>query len=1062
MKVVEDPSWIQKQFNEIKARVATEMVDEVKQQNPDMEKALALAAMVHDAVAFCKDSVALQASVGAAIGGSAVSALVYAKTESPSDTLFCGAIASAIVPFFGFMVKSLVERSRVEESNEDDPELFADFKIDEKTRLSLVSCFTGVSGLALAGALAYKIFNIIKGIEHEAGKKEVKSKSAFGVICDILMSSAALVGLVGIAIDVDLIANVIRVTTGISKALESVARIPSFIEDLTKEETPYHFSEEKVTQRKVEADRFHSSLKASMDLANDGLIDIVCLEIPFACFRGTPQLASHGAPTWWYIDEVMFTSWKKLFVDCCFLTREDVIPAILCEDGVKHKEKHVYAVVPIVKPPSNTPISKLEQLKVDVCDAVSKLGDEVTYGRVAFCATFVAGIAAIGGAAYFIDSAIREHLSEPTLEELRVPENKIPAGFRKAIEAPATVSEAIQEVKDKVNDPFGVTTPHTFSQAVFNKEKEESVLPKNKDEIFVFGSESNLDFDEDFLIPPPLFTPQVPLEEEKDYFFLALHAQLHEPHHSQNKSTRGDRIRANFQRYNATADYKDNVAGRREIRNARSDQDREDIFKGMTKTEKQQLGKAWKEYYGWRDAERELDVNGNQFNPVVSQRMDQVRSKLEEVKLRIQLMYGMVDAHPAFNQAETCDCPHCPKHHPAKTESSQARPESPSIPVENSTNIAGQIQHVPTLKPKGKEEEAAPSAAPLRDYLKTLPREHTCGTCGLKETALGKWKNGFHCTKCRVSYRKDHPKEQPAKKQQAPKQQKAAQKAAPKRENVLPSKDCVECKEPLTQWVVEKGFDKCSTCHKKKSLPVPKTPVDAKAQPDQQKPKYSPEERKAFRLRQQAAKKQRSEASKKGKQQREAASLNKSSLCDGPEHRALVNLYNPTAKHPEGFFGCLIKARIDGKKYLVINEHQLLKDTSICDEKGEKRLIYSTDLEKKWEKFRSMPSNDSIWRLPIQCLPFALSADNYVTLGACGKAEGVYNLYGRSPADMKNTICPTNGLLNDGVITHSASTVPNSCGSFLWDASRQCAVGIHNSTWGPNLHGGNNQAIAFF
>lgn len=1005
------------------------MVDEVKQQNPDVQKATALAAMVYDAIAFCRDSTALQASVGAAIGGSAVSALVYAKTESPSDTLFCGAIASAIVPFFGFMVKTLVERSNIKESKEDDPELFADFKIDEKTRLSLVSCFTGVSGLALSGALAYKIFTIIKSPELEAGGKEVKSKSAFGVICDILMSSAALVGLVGIAIDADLIANVMRITTAISKAIESVAKMPSFIEDLTKVETPKIHSEETRTQRKIEADRFHSALKASMDLSNDGLIDLNCIEVPFACFRGTPQLASHGAPTWWYIDETMYASWKKLFVDCCFLTRENVLPAMdyTSEEGVviKKKEIHEYFSVPIQSPP-NSPISKLEQLKVDVCDAASRIGDEVTAGRVAFCATFVAGIAAIGGAAYFIDSAIREHLSEPTLKELQTPENKVPLGFRKAIEAPVCTSDIV------------------------------SLTPVDNEK-----GKSELHFDEDTLFPSQ--TPVNPgqVEEEKDYFFLALHAQLHEPHHSQNKSTRGDRIRSNFQRFNATADYKDNVAGRREIRNARSDQDREDIFQGMTRAEKQQLGNAWKEYYGWRDAERDLDVNGNQFNPVVSQRMDQVRSKLEEVKLRIQLMYGMVDSHPAF-QAETCDCLYCPKHHPAKAESSQARPESPSIPVENSANIAGQIQHVPTLQSKGKEEEAAPSAAPLKDYLKTLPREHTCGTCGLKETALGKWKNGFHCVKCRVSYRKDHPKEQSAKKQQVPKQQKAAQKAAPKKENVLPSKDCVECKEPLTQWVAEKGFDKCSACHKKKSLPVPKAPVEAKTQPDQQKPKYSPEERKAFRLRQKTAKKQRSEASKIGKQQREAASLNKSSLCDGPEHRALVNLYNPTATHPEGFFGCLIKARIDGKKYLVINEHQLLKDTSICDEKGEKRLIYSADLEKKWEKFRSMSSNDSIWRLPIQCLPFALSADNYVSLGACGKAEGVYNLYGRSPSDMKNTICPTTGLLNDGIITHSASTVANSCGSFLWDASRQCAVGIHNSTWGPNQHGGNNQAIAFF
>jgi len=349
---------------------------------------------------------------------------------------------------------------------------------------------------------------------------------------------------------------------------------------------------------------------------------------------------------------------------------------------------------------------------------------------------------------------------------------------------------------------------------------------------------------------------------------------------------------------------------------------------------------------------------------------------------------------------------------------------------------AEKLEHVPTLLAEAKAPAVSPG--PLKSVMSSRPRKLCCTTCKKEETVTGTWKNGYYCQPCRAKYVKP------------PKEVKKEQVFPGK--HVVFAKDCIDCERPLKGETIEKGYDRCGTCHfKHRQMPVqPQPPKNSKA--DANKPKYSPEERAAYN--------KRNSAQKKQKRINEATSAYKASPCATKEHKALVNLYHPEADHPDQFYGTMLKGRIGTKTYFIINQHQLSDATECFDAQGHRRLICAPDLLPKWKKLREC-GPDSLWHIPVADM-FQISNVETVSIQACSTAVGIYNLYARDPATLKDIICPTEGNLTDGVIVHSASTSNNVCGAFLWDAKRNCAVALHCRTKGPNPHGGNNEAISFF
>lgn len=175
-------------------------------------------------------------------------------------------------------------------------------------------------------------------------------------------------------------------------------------------------------------------------------------------------------------------------------------------------------------------------------------------------------------------------------------------------------------------------------------------------------------------------------------------------------------------------------------------------------------------------------------------------------------------------------------------------------------------------------------------------------------------------------------------------------------------------------------------------------------------------------------------------------------------HSSLIKLFHEKAQHPDKFFGCMMMIRKDGKKYYVINQHQLTDDTYVIDSDKREKFVKTGGT---WKLWLERPGTDSVYYTPVE--EFKIQLQGVKPVGVIAYRHGtVCTLVGIHPDGIKPYSVATDCEANDGYIKHSASTVNNCCGAFLYDSSQQAAVAIHTKTDGPNPNGMNNICVSFF
>jgi len=174
-------------------------------------------------------------------------------------------------------------------------------------------------------------------------------------------------------------------------------------------------------------------------------------------------------------------------------------------------------------------------------------------------------------------------------------------------------------------------------------------------------------------------------------------------------------------------------------------------------------------------------------------------------------------------------------------------------------------------------------------------------------------------------------------------------------------------------------------------------------------------------------------------------------------HRALIKLYCDDSMHPDKYFGTAFCGKHNDAKMFFINKHQFGKTTYVIDASGKKVFLPA-------DKFKVFRENgeDSILAAPLSDLNINFKNRRYITVQAINPNTEVHTLVGIHPDGEREFVVSTPAVQDGKYITHSASTTDYVCGAYLFDASRNCAVGLHTRSNGPNSNGMNNQVVSFF
>jgi hypothetical protein len=1023
IEVLPEPGIIDRIENYFVERYTQKVTEKVKDQNPNLDACLALGAKANAFLEFALTSKPFQVGVGSALGCAAATTLVYLKTEDPTEAAFVGFLSAAIVPFIAYMASTLVDLSN-EPGYEEHPinpgNGVVSYELDNKTRLALLAALSGTAGVTLSAALAYRIYSIVSKT-HEAGK----DKGVLSVMCDVIMSTGAIVGLLGVMVDTDILIKSMRTVQSVTKALSEVAKIPAILDTFSEYVEEYDFSDGEAKEKLEHDKRVEEGLKfvSDIDVAIKGVhrndYKTWQFDVPFV------EISKQNLPM---LDRKLCDSWVRSYVEGNWEIGANLTGS----------DAHFGAVLVTKVDPVMVPISKFTKITDQICEKANELYDEITPGRIAWFASFVAGITTIAGGAWLADQLING-VTSPTV-----------AGAVLAVESCVAALPINNCEKAPTNETHNF--PTDLEGGVVSKPLEEPLgVPL-----------SVADIPSDEPIAPGEFDEGFPILEGR---------------HKKVGETVGDRIKKATEQRAQNIDAKDARQLELDIRNAHNEDAREDAFQNRedsrferldnkSKARVRELQKLKHEIVDWLgDNHRGNTVHGT-FDPAKLKGMKHAAwDKLNEIDKEFALLYGMIEAGQKVKIPEAVmkfmyeydatmyfdgQIELIPKGKEPITNKQVGFTGVPlgggekkkkSLPPTPTKSIlkrpaelpVGKIIHVATLQEAQTPQKAADGLK--KDISPQSGKNCLCKSCQkafiFRRAGLENRRN--YCRECRDSYK---PVE-----------------VVKETEKVV--NKCNKCSEPSGKYKT------CSSCYNKpkdKGTPekgkkadrpvVNRVQFTAEEKREYALKTFSPEQRKAHAL---------ANPQRYGKH--EARSAYSCSNATAKEHSALVTLYHPQSSSPEERFGCMLKIKHNDVIYYMINEHQLKRDVSVINAAGNKQHIYTKENEKLWKSFRENGS-DTLWAIKASDFMQIANASP-VSIGRATQ-QGIYNYYGRDPTTGDNVICPTEGTLDGNWVKHSASTATNHCGGFLWDAKRKVAVGLHCRSDGPNSAGGNNAAVHFF
>jgi len=174
-------------------------------------------------------------------------------------------------------------------------------------------------------------------------------------------------------------------------------------------------------------------------------------------------------------------------------------------------------------------------------------------------------------------------------------------------------------------------------------------------------------------------------------------------------------------------------------------------------------------------------------------------------------------------------------------------------------------------------------------------------------------------------------------------------------------------------------------------------------------------------------------------------------------HDNLVPIFNPRAGNSgvdSEFWGTMLCAMQDGTQFVWITEHQLVQGVYY---RGSDNKVYLLPEKDKWTILGF--GNISQCRIPKAKLPMLAAVPKLRV-----EAPNVGNHYpcmyiGLSPLTMQREFCATTYSWDgkpESSALHSATTSNFSCGSFLYDSERECVIASHHGTIGPDSKLGEN------
>jgi hypothetical protein len=212
-------------------------------------------------------------------------------------------------------------------------------------------------------------------------------------------------------------------------------------------------------------------------------------------------------------------------------------------------------------------------------------------------------------------------------------------------------------------------------------------------------------------------------------------------------------------------------------------------------------------------------------------------------------------------------------------------------------------------------------------------------------------------------------------------------------------------------------------------------------------------------LKKPVTKKQQSAKQPEKKVVQQSASMHEPVRGNMPLHDNQIPIYYPKANNSacpnHDFWGTMDRVTFDKVNYVVITEHQLLKEVYYCPEEGKFELLPPKD---KWETFGK--GTISYCRIPVNSLKAMKRPGQAVSVSAPQIGVDIPCMYfGLNPRTMERELCATvyswDGRETSDII-HSATSANFSCGSMLYDSKLKAIVGLHHGSLGPDAKHGNN------
>lgn len=176
-------------------------------------------------------------------------------------------------------------------------------------------------------------------------------------------------------------------------------------------------------------------------------------------------------------------------------------------------------------------------------------------------------------------------------------------------------------------------------------------------------------------------------------------------------------------------------------------------------------------------------------------------------------------------------------------------------------------------------------------------------------------------------------------------------------------------------------------------------------------------------------------------------------------HDNLIPLYLPGCNNPgvnSEYWGTMLKAEMDGKRFVFITHHQLRDGCYYKTTDGKVTLLPKAD---KWELYGN--GNLSFYRIPADKLVGIPKGQNMKVSDPQKGSNFVAMYVGYNPATLEKVVGTTPYSYAGGEvdIVHSCSTQNFSCGSFLFDTQLNAIVGLHHGSLGPAAKRGNNNMM---